>query len=93
MLMHCCKVSGVDPQALQSTLRQDLDGFWPEVPPTPVYLLSIVLHVAISGDELLRSFWEAEENSSNLSPEECAVVKHFKEIHTCARDEFYCAIA
>ena len=29
---------------------------------------------------------ESHKNSSNLSPEERAVVKHFKESHTCARN-------
>ena len=38
-----------------------------------------------SGDDLLRMFWEIEEesaNHANLSPEECAVVQHFKYHHT-----------
>ena len=44
-------------------------------------------HVAVtstSGDEILRKFWEIEENprdDSNLSPEERTVVQHFSESH------------
>ena len=45
-------------------------------------------HVAFaSGDELLHKFWEVEEsprNSSNLSPEEHAVVQHFNDNYTRA---------
>ena len=42
-------------------------------------------HVAtLSGDDILRKFWEIEESpksSSNYSPEENAVVRHFAETH------------
>ena len=39
----------------------------------------------ISGDDLLRKFWEIEENPKNnspLSPEERSVVNHFRDNHT-----------
>ena len=41
----------------------------------------------VSGDDLIRKFWETEENpkhqvESNLSAEERAVVQHFKETHS-----------
>ncbi len=43
-------------------------------------------HVSvISGDDLLRQFWEIEENpkdSSNLSSDERSVIQHFKDTHT-----------
>ena len=43
-------------------------------------------HTAVvSGDDLIRKFWETEENpkhQSNLSAEERSVVQHFKETHS-----------
>ncbi len=43
-------------------------------------------HVAVaSGDDILRSFWEIEENpreDCNRSPEERSVMQHFSETHT-----------
>ncbi len=43
-------------------------------------------HIAVaSGDDILRTFWEIEENPRdhcNLSPEEHSVVQHFSETHT-----------
>ena len=42
-----------------------------------------------SGDDLLRNFWEIEENTrheSNLSPEERSVVQHFQRNHRRAPD-------
>ena len=43
-------------------------------------------HVAVeSNDDVLRKFWEIEENPegvSSISPEECNVFEHFQEMHT-----------
>ena len=47
-------------------------------------------HVSvISGDDLLRKFWETEENPkdpSNLSPDERSIVQHFKDTHTRSKE-------
>lgn len=48
--------------------------------------LSVATHhvSVISGDDLLRKFWEIEESPrdpSNLSPDERSVVQHFKDTH------------
>ncbi len=37
---------------------------------------------AISGDDILRKFWELEEDCSNFSPEERFVVQHYANTHT-----------
>lgn len=51
---------------------------------------AISLHTsALSGDDLLRKFWEIEErinNSTIMSAEESCVVKHFQENHTRTAD-------
>ena len=51
--------------------------------------LSIISHhvsvTVTSGDDILRSFWEIEENprkQSSLYPEERSVVEHFNKNHT-----------
>ena len=50
-----------------------------------VNLQAIVFHAsAISGDDILRKFWEIEESPVNtlaLSLEECTVVRHFETNH------------
>ena len=47
-------------------------------------------HVSVaSGDDILRRFWEIEENprhESNLSPEERSVVQHYRESHSRTED-------
>ena len=79
---HCCLAGGLDLPALLLHLKLSLVGFW------RVWVATH--HVSlISGDDLLRKFWEIEEGSENntdLSPEERAAVSHFKENHRRTKD-------
>ena len=74
------------PVALETKLGWVLAGRTDTQSPSHVGVASH--HVAVAtGDELLRKFWEVEENpkdASNLSPGERAVVQHFHKHHTRA---------
>ena len=58
--------------------------------PDQINLQATTFHVsAISGDDILRKFWEVEESPDDspvLSLEECAVVCHFEANHHCTKE-------
>ena len=76
------------PTAFETTFGWVLAGSY--VPPIIPSFHVVSLHTSVlSGDDLLKRFWEIEERINNapiLSAEESRVVKHFKENHTRTAD-------